>query len=110
MDRKIKSVKLRNDYRDRTYFIPAGTELTNNNTSYWWLMKIISIHEDDIKRNITDLFEIEYESERKSITVKIEYDESQYFSRDITPEDIEYFISGSTVQYGNINVTEVTND
>ena len=105
MDRKIKSVKLRNDYRDRTYFIPAGTELTNNNTSYWWLMKIISIHEDDIKRNITDLFEIEYESERKSITVKIEYDFREGDTK-LTCDNIKNLLYLDL----NLTVTEVTND
>ena len=110
MDRKIKSVKLRNDYRDRTYFIPAGTELTNDNTSYWWLMKIISIHEDDIKRNITDLFDIEYEPERKSITVKIEYDKGQFFQEDMGANIIEQFIECNSCQYENIKVTEVFND
>ena len=112
MDKRIRSVKLKNDYRTLDKFIPAGTpihfdgELWVCNGENWKAF----FTEKQITKNETGLFDIEYESERKSITVKIEYDESQYFSRDITPEDIEYFISGSTVQYGNINVREVTND
>ena len=110
MDKRIRSVKLKNDYRTLDKFIPAGTpihfdgELWVCNGENWKAF----FTEKQITKNETGLFDIEYE--RKSITVKIEYDESQYFSRDITPEDIEYFISGSTVQYGNINVREVTND
>jgi len=112
MDKRIRSVKLKNDYRTLDKFIPAGTPIhfdgelwVCNGENYQALFT-----EKQMSKNETGLFEIKYEPERKSITVKIEYDESQYFSRDITPEDIEYFISGSTVQYGNINVTEVTND
>ena len=75
MDRKIKSVKLLNDYRDRTHYILAGTKLTNTNTSYWWLANIMSIHEDEIREDKTNLFDVEYESEpeTKKITVQIEY-------------------------------------
>ena len=58
--RKIKSVKLKNDYRDKLHFICEGSELTNNNTCYWWLYNSISFHEDEIKENKTDLFAIEY--------------------------------------------------
>jgi hypothetical protein len=61
--RKIKSVKLSNDWRDKTHYILAGTKLTNNNTSYWWLADTISIHEDEIREDKTNLFNIEYEPE-----------------------------------------------
>ena len=72
--RKIKSVKLLNDYRDRTHYILAGTKLANNGGLFWWLANIMAIDENEIREDKTNLFDVEYEPERKSIMVKIEYE------------------------------------
>lgn len=105
--RKIKSVKLLNDYRDRTHYILAGTKLTNNGGLFWWLANIMAIDEDEIREDKTNLFDVEYEPERKSIMVKIEYD-SINGNNDFTAQNISYILN----LYSDLNhkVTEVTND
>jgi len=112
MDRKIKSVKLKNDYRTLEKFIPAGTpihfdgELWVCDGENWQAF----FTEKQITKNETGLFDIEYEPERKSITVKIEYDKGQFFQEDMGAKIIEQFIECNSCQYENIKVTEVFND
>ncbi len=105
--RKIKSVKLLNDYRDRTHYILAGTKLANNGGLFWWLANIMAIDENEIREDKTNLFDVEYEPERKSIMVKIEYD-SINGNNDFTAQNISYILN----LYSDLNhkVTEVTND
>ncbi len=71
---KIKSVKLKHDYRDEFRLIPKGTWLTQKDQFYWKLLDSRTIRTEDIVKNKSDIFEIEYEPETKSITVKIEYE------------------------------------
>ena len=107
MGRKIKSVKLKNDYRDENNFIPAGTKVTSKGSDLWILGEEYWIPEIKVISNKTDLFDIEYETERKSITVKIEYDYSPGDSL-LSATNIAYSLDGDY----NINpkVTKVTND
>ena len=109
MDRKIKSIKLKNDYRTLEKFIPADTPLhfdgelwVCNGESYQAFFT-----EKQMSKNETGLFEIEYQAERKSITVKVEYD----FCEGDTPlsvTNIEYSLDGD--YRINPKVTEITND
>ena len=72
--RKIKSVKLKNDYRTAYYFLPQGTPLKFDNGGYWVSDLGHNYSGTEIRDCKTDLFEIEYESEKKYIDVRIEYD------------------------------------
>ena len=109
MDRKISGAILKNDYRTLEKFIPAGTpiyfdgELWVCNGENWQAF----FTEKQITKNETGLFDIEYETERKSITVKIEYDYSPGDSP-LSVTNIAYSLDGDY----NINpkVREVTND
>ena len=80
MGKKIKSVKLKHDYRDEFRLITKGTELIQKNQHYWRLTDARTISTEDIVKNKSDIFEIEYkdEPETKSITVKIEYEFNDY--------------------------------
>lgn len=109
MRRKIRSVTLKNDYRTLEKFIPADTPLHFDGEL--WVCDVefyqAFFTEKQITKNENGLFDIEYEPERKSITVKIEYD----FREGDTPlsvTNIEY----SLKEVYNINpeVTEVFND
>ena len=109
--KKIKSVKLKNDFRTSTDFVPKGTELTITNDRYHYIVpnQLIYYSIQQIENCTTDLFEIEYESERKSITVKIEYENVGDSNLTFTVEKITNFI-GSFFQIKNLKVTEVKND
>jgi hypothetical protein len=78
MDKKIKSVKLKNDYRDEYLVIKAGTELVINQKGDWLTADGRGFAIRQITDCKTDLFDIEYEPEAKSITVKIEYEFNDY--------------------------------
>ena len=75
--KKIKSVKLKNDYNDGVKVFKKNTVLLNSGN----LFKVnnatgnsLTYYLDEILSNKTDLFEIEYEEERKYIDVRIEYE------------------------------------
>jgi len=113
MNREIKSVKLKNDFRTSLDFVPKGTELIITNDKHHYIVpnQLIYYSIQQIENCKTDLFEIEYENERKSITVKIEYD-SQY---DLLPHDIHDVINScddlfTTISFNVIKVTEVENE
>ena len=77
MDKKIKTVKLKNDYRDEYYYHLAGESLQRLVSGFWQIGfngKVVK--EDNILEDTTNLFAVEYEpeTETKSITVKIEYE------------------------------------
>ena len=73
--KKIKSVKLKNDYRTAYYFLPQGTPLKFDNDRGYWVSDLGHIYSGtEIRDCKTDLFEIEYEEERKYTDFRIEYD------------------------------------
>ena len=72
--KKIKSVKLKNDYRDLDKTLPKGHALKCSSDTGNWGDGSLYFRRSDIEANKTDLFEIEYEEERKYIDVRIEYD------------------------------------
>lgn len=78
MEKKIKSVKLKNDYRNDNWVIKKGTVGRYNllNEIYYFESDfgIKGFFVNHILNNKTELFEIEYEPERKFIDVRIEYD------------------------------------
>ena len=109
--KKIKSVKLKNDFRTSTDFVPKGTELKlTEDGNYFILNKLNSYSIEKIKNCTTDLFEIEYEAESKSITVKIEYEHTLEDEPSLTAENIAAMLILCTMQIDNIKVTEVKND
>ena len=79
--KKIKSVKLKNDYNDGVKVFKKNTVLLNSGN----LFKVnnatgnsLTYYLDEILSNKTDLFEIEYEEERKYIDVRIEFENEDY--------------------------------
>ena len=70
----IKSVKLKNDYRTAYAFVEKGTPLMfNGNTWEFPRGEFNNCFRDaDIMGCKTDLFEIEYEQERRYVDVRIE--------------------------------------
>jgi len=110
--KKIKSVKLKNDFRTYSYFVPKGTEFIPYFTG-----KYSSIIADkdigvftvrEIEYNTTDLFEIEYENEPKIITVKIEYEDKGRPESILTVEKVSNILN-DFYAYNNVKVTEVKN-
>ena len=72
--KKIKSVKLKNDYRTGYSYMEAGAPLVWETDDNKWLLKgICRWNEQEIINNKTGLFKIEYEEERKYIDVRIGY-------------------------------------
>ena len=75
--KKIKSVKLKNDYNNSIVRYQRGTPLYRG-VELWKTttadLSDLIFSDSDILQNKTDLFEIEYEAERKYIDVRIEYD------------------------------------
>ena len=72
--RKIKSVKLKNDYRTASYFLGKGYLLKFDKKEKGWISELgHNYSEEEIRDCKTDLFEIEYEEEKKYIDVRIEY-------------------------------------
>ena len=70
--KNIKSVKLKNDYRTGYSYMEAGAPLVWETDDNKWLLKGIGRwNEREIINNKTDLFEVEYEEERKYIDVRI---------------------------------------
>jgi len=108
MEKKIKSVKLKNDYRTNDWVIQKETV-----GSYNLLSKIYYFESDygirgffikDILDNKTDLFEIEYEPETKFIDVRIEYNPSD----PLTVEDIEFSLKKDYAKGFIEKVTELS--
>jgi len=108
--KKIKSVKLKNDYRTWLYFFPRGTELIPKSNGCYVLGGSHEFPNACIIDNTTDLFEIEYEPEMKSITVKIEYTNYLNNKRDLNATDVFHCLESHLIIYGNFKVTEVKND
>lgn len=104
--KKIKSVKLKNDFRRAFVFFPKGTKLDADfiNKTYVISKGLECFTEYEIRNCTTDLFEVEYEPERKSIIVKVEYD-SKNGNTDFTAQNISYILN----LYSDLNhkVTEV---
>ena len=108
--KKIKSVKLKNDFRTSIDFIPKGIRLELTKGGYYYIPETSFCYPNkEIESCTTDLFEIEYEPERKSITVKIEYENVGDSNLTFTVEKITTLI-GSFLQIKNLKVTEVKND
>ena len=80
--KKIKSVRLKREYRDTKYILFANqyaTKIPDCGGGAFWEFKTskgsqCSFSEQIIRINYTDLFEIEYEQERKYIDVRVECD------------------------------------
>ena len=108
MGKKIKSVKLKHDYRDEFRLITKGTELIQKNQHYWRLTDARTISTEDIVKNKSDIFEIEYkdEPETKSITVKIEY-ESWENDTELTVELIWEGLKDLYFKNAAVNVREI---
>ena len=74
---KIKSVKLKNDYRTEDFVYQKGIPAEIEDNDCYRFRKgtgeYLLFYKSDIENNKTDLFEIEYEQERKYIDVRIEY-------------------------------------
>lgn len=74
---KIKSVKLKNDYRTEDFVYQKGIPAEIENNDCYRFRKdtgeYLLFYKSDIENNTTDLFEVEYEEERKYIDVRIEY-------------------------------------
>ncbi len=104
---KIKSVKLKHDYRDEFRLIPKGTWLTQKDQFYWKLLDSRTIRTEDIVKNKSDIFEIEYEPETKSITVKIEYQNSGVDNSDLTDDHIWKALKNLFFKNSYIEVTEL---
>ena len=109
MGKKIKSVKLKHDYRDEFRLITKGTELIQKNQQYWRLTDARTICTEDIVKNKSDIFEIEYkdEPETKSITVKIEYQNSGVDYSDLTDDHIRDALKNLFFKNSYIEVTEL---
>jgi len=109
--KKIKSVKLKNDFRTSLDFVPKGTELTITNDRYHYIVpnQLIYYSIQQIENCTTDLFEIEYEAEPKSITVKIEYEDKGRPESILTVEKVSNILN-DFYAYNNVKVTEVKND
>lgn len=79
---KIKSVRLKRKYRDAAHILFANqyaTKIQDCKGGAFWQFKTekgsqYSFSEQTIRINFTDLFEIEYEQERKYIDFRIEAD------------------------------------
>jgi len=113
MEKKIKSVKLKNDYRTEDFVYLKGhigeiddyghcCRFRRETGEYLYFSK------SDIENNKTDLFEIEYEPERKFIDVRIEYEEDRTFVV-LTVDDLPKCLS-STTHFSterNFKVTEL---
>ena len=113
MKRKIKSVKLNKDFNNGVHFVGKGTLLLkggNNNTYYTRFFNDFNLFFDemDIRKNSTGLFDIEYEPERKSITVKIEY--NSYDDKVIINSRDIYDWICINLPNPDLTVTEVIND
>jgi hypothetical protein len=80
MEKKIKSVKLKNDFRTAHIFIKAGTHFEcQNEKMYRWNLDYVGRYCDyEVINNKNDFFDIEYEPETKFIDVRIEYNENEY--------------------------------
>lgn len=82
--KKIKSVKLKNDYRSWNLYLPKGTVLNYNKGDKEWILEDdLTFGEGEIKEDVTNLFEIEYEEERKYIDVRIDFSEDCVFIPDV---------------------------
>lgn len=109
MRRKIRSVTLKKDYRTLEKFIPADTPLHFDGELWVYHDEFYQAFftEKQITKNETGLFDIEYEPERKSITVKIEYD----FREGDTPLSVTNIEYSLDKDYDiNPKISEVNND
>ena len=113
MGKKIKSVRLKNDFRNAKSFSAKGNALFKT-LSFWYLNEsnncgLIKFSEDEILNSGTDLFEIEYEPERKFIDVRIEYDKWVCCGdSEITANLLETNLSTQSQYIGcNLKVTEL---
>jgi len=111
MGNKIKSVKLKNDYRTNDWVIQKGTV-----GSYNLLNEVCYFENDygikgflikDMLNNKTDLFEIEYEPERKFIDVRIEYEGDDIINISAI---IERGIRRWAAESKNFKVTEIKDE
>ena len=88
--KKIKSVKLKNDFNNSIVCFQRGTPLYRG-VELWKTttadLSDLLFTDSEILNNKTDLFEIEYEEERKYIDVRIEY----YNDSMLRDFDISYF-------------------
>ena len=109
MGKKIKSVKLKHDYRDEFRLITKGTELIQKNQHYWRLTDARTISTEDIVKNKSDIFEIEYkdEPETKSITVKIEYENLAGHGSNVTDDLIWKALKDLFFKNTYLKVTEI---
>jgi len=98
MEKKIKSVKLRN-----TELIKSA-----NGGDKWLIPGTLSCFTGEYIRNDSNVFEIEYEPERKFIDVRIEYDNRvKLYGEDITANSLERFFHDDFVRRNQIKVIEL---
>jgi hypothetical protein len=108
--KKIKSVKLKNDYRSWNLYVPKGTVLDYAKADKEWILRDdLTFDNSEIMEDITDLFEIEYEPERKFILVRIEYDEC-YVGNWLSADYISIILKKFLSPHRNIKVTELPNE
>jgi len=113
MEKKIKSVKLKNDYRTEDFVYLKGHigEIDDYGHCCRFRKKTgeyLYFSKSDIENNKTDLFEIEYEPERKFIDVRIEYDNRvKLYGEDITANSLERFFHDDFVRRNQIKVIEL---
>ena len=71
--KKIKSVKLKNDYRTAYCFLAKGALLINDGEGYWTTYRGHRYPDNEIRNCKTDLFEIEYEEGIKFVDIRFEF-------------------------------------
>ncbi len=113
MDKKIKSVKFKNDYRTLEKFVSAGAELIYDGELWIYANEYceVSYTESQILKNKTDLFNVEYHSIKKWITVKIEYEFNDY---KLSAGDVQCALADYNTKrtdkllyFNNLTVTEI---
>lgn len=113
--KEIKSVRLKREYRDTTHILFANqyaTKIPDCKGGAFWQFKTekdcqYSFSEQTIRNNYTDLFEIEYEQERKYIDVRIEFSNLDF--SDFYPDVITSLKRKIKKQfeYANVKVTKL---
>jgi hypothetical protein len=110
--RKIKSVKLKNDYNNSIVCFQRGTPLYRG-VELWKTttadLSDLLFTDSEILNNKTDLFEIEYEEEIKYIDVRIEFENEDY-TDSWKPAMIRYIertLNNNFIMTKNFKVTEL---
>lgn len=122
MSKKIKSVKTKTEYKEGfAVKIPIGIEgieeiKQNGNVHYSFLNVDFSesLFAEDFLITHPEWFAIEYESERKSIAVRIEYENEETDNSNLTTHLIwkalrEYYLKNSYIVVTEINIGEDVN-